>query len=209
MKGDLPAATAAERRHVADWLSSLDDAALATPSLCAGWDVRTVGAHLAVAVTVGLPSFVLTVLRYGGRPHRANDALARRMAQRPVSEIIDTLRTNAGRRLSNPGTGPYGPLTDVLVHTGDMRRPLGVPHDPPRELVVAVLAFLTSGRAVGFVTRGRLRGLRLIADDADFAWGTGEDVRGRAADLMIAVCGRAAGLTDLHGPGAEVLRARL
>ncbi|WP_254781807.1 maleylpyruvate isomerase N-terminal domain-containing protein [Modestobacter sp. DSM 44400] len=41
-------AAAARRLAVADLLESLDERQLAAPSLCAGWDVRTVGAHLAV-----------------------------------------------------------------------------------------------------------------------------------------------------------------
>ena len=40
------AATAQERRRIADLIDSLDEVQLATPSLCAGWDVKTVGAHL-------------------------------------------------------------------------------------------------------------------------------------------------------------------
>lgn len=205
---DLSAATVSQRHDVADWMSGLDETALATPSLCAGWDIRTVGAHLAVAVTAGLPSFLVTALRHGSF-HRANDAMARRMAQRPRSEIVGTLQANAHRRLSNPGTGPSGPLTDILVHAGDMRRPLGLPHDPRPELALAALTFLTGGRAFGFVARGTLAGLRLTADDVNFRWGAGEELRGRAADLMMAVCGRALAVGDLDGPGAEVLRGRL
>ncbi|MFZ0225799.1 MAG: maleylpyruvate isomerase N-terminal domain-containing protein, partial [Mycobacterium sp.] len=35
------AATAQERRRIADLIDDLDEAQLATPSLCAGWDVKT------------------------------------------------------------------------------------------------------------------------------------------------------------------------
>jgi hypothetical protein len=38
------AAVADERRRIADVLESLDDAQLSTPSLCAGWDIKTVAA---------------------------------------------------------------------------------------------------------------------------------------------------------------------
>jgi hypothetical protein len=50
-------ATANERRRVADLIADLDDAQLATPSLCAGWDVKTVAAHLVSTLTDGLPGF--------------------------------------------------------------------------------------------------------------------------------------------------------
>jgi uncharacterized protein (TIGR03083 family) len=40
------AAVADERREIAALIDGLDDAQLATQSLCAGWDVKTVAAHL-------------------------------------------------------------------------------------------------------------------------------------------------------------------
>ena len=40
------AAVADERRRIAVLIDGLDDAQLATASLCTGWDVKTVAAHL-------------------------------------------------------------------------------------------------------------------------------------------------------------------
>ena len=157
------AATERERRAVADLLAGLDAAQLARPSLCAGWDVRTVAAHLAAALTGADARFVLAVLRARGDLHRANDALARGGARRPVGDLVAPLQGSAGRRVSPPVVGPRGPLTDVLVHGGDMRVPLGLPHDPAADGVRAALQFVTGGRPVGFVPRGRLAGLRLVA----------------------------------------------
>jgi uncharacterized protein (TIGR03083 family) len=204
----LAAATVAGRRAVATWLAELDEVSLATLSLCRGWDVRTVAAHLASAVTATIPGFVLRALRHGG-PHRANDASARALARRPVAEIARTLEDNADRRVRNPGVGLHGPLADVLVHTGDMRIPLGLEYSPPREPTSAALRFLTSGKAVGFVRRGDLAGLHVTADDLGASFGAGEQLRGRGADLMMAVCGRTAVLDRLSGPGVEILRGRL
>jgi uncharacterized protein (TIGR03083 family) len=47
----LFAAVANERRQIATLVEGLDVAQLATPSLCSGWDVKTVAAHLACSVT--------------------------------------------------------------------------------------------------------------------------------------------------------------
>jgi len=44
------AATAQERRRIADLIDSLDEAQLATPSLCAGWDVAQVRGVVAQAL---------------------------------------------------------------------------------------------------------------------------------------------------------------
>jgi uncharacterized protein (TIGR03083 family) len=45
-RDQILAATAEERRRIADLIDDSDDVQLATPSLCAGWDVKTVAAHL-------------------------------------------------------------------------------------------------------------------------------------------------------------------
>lgn len=203
------AASAVERRAVADLITDLDDGQLATPSLCAGWDVRTVAAHLASAVAPSGRTFLVAVLRSGGNLHRANDAVARREARRPVADLARTLRTHAGSRFAPPVTGPRGPLTDVLVHAGDMRLPLGLPHEPAVTHVRLALDFVTQGRPVGFVPRRRLQGLRLVAEDLDWSSGDGELLSGRGIDLLMASCGRAPVLTRLHGPGGEILRRRL
>ncbi len=157
------AAAARERRAVAELLDGLDAQQLATPSLCVGWDVRTVAAHLAAALAGPDRRFAVAVLRARGDLHRANDALARAEARRPVADLVGRLQRSAGRRVSPPVVGPRGPLTDVLVHGGDMRVPLGLPHDPGADGVRAALQFVTVGRPVGFVPRGRLTGLRLVA----------------------------------------------
>src|ERR1700736_2718776 len=84
-------AVAAERRRIADLLYVLDETALATPSLCAGWDVKTVAAHLASVFADSFWTFQRAALRHGGF-HRAIDELARRRARMPTPEIARTLR---------------------------------------------------------------------------------------------------------------------
>lgn len=47
------AAVADQRRQFASLINGLDDAQLATPSLCLGWDVKTVAAHVVSTVLDG------------------------------------------------------------------------------------------------------------------------------------------------------------
>ena len=203
-------AAAVRRRAVADLLEGLDEAQLSTPSLCRGWDVRTVGAHLAEAAAPGgLGGLLVDLVRAGGRLHRANDVSARRAARRPVAVTVALLRERAESRFTPPVTGPRAPLTEVLVHEGDIRVPLGLPHDPEIPAVRIALDFVTTGRPVGFVPRGRLRGLRLVGTDLDWSRGDGAEIRGRGIDLLMAACGRAAVLTRLDGPGRQALAERL
>src|SRR6188474_330430 len=86
---------AEERRCIADLIGDIDQAQLATASLCTGWDVKTVGAHLVSLLAGG----TRTVMRLGltGNSARAIDQLARRGPQLPAAEIA------AGRRqLADP-----------------------------------------------------------------------------------------------------------
>jgi len=80
------AAVANERHRMANLLEGLDAAQLTTPSLCSGWDVTTVAAHVVSTVTDGTPAFVWLALRRGSMA-RAIDEIARRRAQLPAFEI--------------------------------------------------------------------------------------------------------------------------
>jgi uncharacterized protein (TIGR03083 family) len=207
-RGQIFDAVACERRRIADLLGSLDEEALATPSLCTGWDVKMVAAHLVSVFADSFWTFQRAAIRYGGF-NRAIDELARRRARTPAADIAGTLRQRADHRLSPPLTGPMSGLTDVLVHGGDIRIPLGLPFRPDDEQVGWALDFLTGPRPLGFVPRGRLRGIALHSTDIRRSWGSGAEIRGPASLLMMAAAGRVAVLEMLDGPGVTLLRTRL
>lgn len=202
------AAVADQRRQIATLIDRLDDAQLATPSLCAGWDVETVAAHLVSVFADSFWVFMGTALRRGGMA-RAIDHLARRQARLPAAEIAATLRRCADHPLSPPLFGPLDPLADILVHSGDIRIPLNLPFDPDPRLAALALDFLTGPWPFGFVPLGRLWGISLYATDIDRAWGRGREVRGPATALMMTVSGRPALMRLLDGPGLPLLRRRL
>ena len=202
------AAVANKRRQIATLLEGLDDTQMATPSLCAGWDVKTVGAHLACSVADGFSAAMRMALRRGSLA-RAIDELAHRRAQLPAADIVTTLRQRANYPLSPPVFGPVAPFTDILIHAGDIRIPLSLPFDPDPEQVALALDFLTGTWPFGFVPLGRLRGISLRGIDIDRSWGKGAEVRGPVAALMMAASGRTALLHHLDGPGLPRLRQRL
>jgi uncharacterized protein (TIGR03083 family) len=202
------AATAQERRRIADLIDDLDEAQLATPSLCAGWDVKTVGAHLASYLAEGSLRVIWLGVRRGG-PDRAIDELARRRAQLPASEIAENLRDLADHRYWRPPPVAPGLLAEVLAHSGDMRIPLRLPFEPDPQVTATALDFLTGPVPIGLVPLRRLRGIRLQATDIDRAWGRGQEIRGRSAELLMATVGRTAVLDGLDGPGLELLRQRI
>lgn len=200
-------AVANERRQVANLLDGLDDAQLATPSLCAGWDIKTVGAHVLSTIADGMPVFLGLAVRRGSLA-RAIDERATEYAQLPTREIVRRLRANANRPVSPPLFGPREPLADVLIHAGDIRIPLSLSYRPNPPLAALALDFLTGPWPFGFVPFGRLRGLSLRATDIRREWRTGSEVRGPTAALMMAVAGRNALLDQLDGPGLSALRSR-
>ena len=197
-----------ERRQIASLIEGLSDAELAMPSLCAGWDVKTVAAHLVSVFADSFWVFQRMALRRGG-VNRAIDELARRRSQSSAAEIAATLRQRADHRLSPPITGPLSGLTDVLVHGGDIRIPLGLPFGPDPDRAALALDFLTGPWPWGFVPRGRLRGICLRATDIGRTWGKGAEIRGPVGKLMMASGGRTAALDALDGPGLPILRQRL
>lgn len=202
------AAVANERHRVASLLDDLDDAQLATPSLCAGWDVQTVAAHIVSTVTAGTSTFLRLALRRRSMA-RAIDELARRGARLPAAEIAASLHRCADRPISPPLFGPVGPLADILVHGGDIRIPLGLPFQPDPELAALAMDFLTGMWPFGFVPVGRLRGVSLRATDVSRVWRSGAEIRGPVSALMMAACGRNALLGLLEGPGLPRLSQRL
>jgi uncharacterized protein (TIGR03083 family) len=199
-------AVAYERRKLACLLDDLDDAQWATPSLCAGWDVKTVAAHVVSTVLDGTSAFLRLALRRKSMA-RAIDELARLRAQLPATEIAASLHRWADREISPPLFGPLDPLADVLVHGGDIRIPLDLPFQPPPQLSALAMDFLTGPWPFGFVPLGRLHGIRLRATDIAGTWGKGAEISGPVAALMMAVCGRTALLHHLHGPGLPRLQS--
>lgn len=196
---DLFAAIAAERRSIADLLEKLSPEQLEMQSLCSAWTVRQVAAHLVMPMEVGMPGFMLAMLRHRGDFDRANDALARKLAARPFPEIVALLRDKADHRFTPPGQGPEAPLTDVLVHGLDITRPLGLDHHVPVEHLRVSLDHLAAGHSKSRAASGALAGVRLQAEDIDWSHGDGPLVTGRASSLLLALAGRKAGWQDLRG----------
>ena len=88
-----------QRLALAQLLDGLSDTEWEQPSLCAGWRVRDVAAHVAMAPQVpGLGSMLADGIRARGSFHRLNHDVAARHAARPTGDIIAELRTYADSR---------------------------------------------------------------------------------------------------------------
>ena len=153
--GPLPSANAGldmivdERRHAADLLSTLTPGQLRTPSLCAGWTVHDVAAHLTTYLRYGQLKIYLGILATGADLDRVNGWLTRRAARRSDAEIVEVLRRRAGSRTTVPRSG-YDPVpADLVLHDLDIRRPLGIPCDLPEDRLAVAFHHPTSRPSPG------------------------------------------------------------
>ena len=195
-----------QRLSIADLLEGLSDAEWQTPSLCAGWRIRDVAAHVAMAPQVpSLRTMATEWIRARGSFHRLNHDVAVRHAARPTADIIAELRKYADSRRLPVVTNYRNILFDVLVHGQDIAIPLGRPREMPRE---AARAGATRVWTMGwpFWAKRHLRGLRLTATDTDWSAGEGAEVRGPIQALLLLLTGRTPiALPRLTGPGAAQL----
>ena len=99
-------------------------------------------------------------------------------------------------------------LGEVVTHTEDITRPLGLEHQPEAE---AKAACLDHYKKVNFPVgaKKRIAGLRLRATDVDWTYGDGPEVSGPALSLLMVMTGRSAGLDGLEGAGVADLRSRM
>jgi uncharacterized protein (TIGR03083 family) len=199
---------ARERRELADTLSGLDTNQWTTPSLCQGWTVHDVAAHLLMPLVTPIPRVILAMAANGFNFDRANVKLTARVAQRSNAELVTGLRANAEHRFKPPGMGPEAPLTDALVHGQDIRRPLGIGRAIAPEHLQRSLAFL-AGKSQGFVPKGLVDGVRFEATDVAWNGGDGVLVRGKGEAILLTMTGRRVAVAELEGPGVELLRTRL
>jgi uncharacterized protein (TIGR03083 family) len=200
---DVWRAIDAERSGLADLLDDLTPAEWAAPSLCAGWRVRDVAAHLTLAHMPPAPA-VLAALRARGSFDRMVHDTAVRQAALPCEEFPHRLRAMAGSRRKAPFVTPLEPLLDVLVHGQDIARPLGR-HRPMPTGAAAAAADRVWSMGWPFHAQRRLRGLWLSATDAAWSVGDGLAVEGPISALLLLMTGREAAVDELTGRGVGAL----
>ena len=194
---------------MAGLLDGLDDDQLCRPSLCAGWTVHDVAAHLITYLRFGQAKIYLAVLATGADFDRWNIVLTRRAARAPTAEIIAALRSGAGSRTTIPRSGYDPVLTDLVLHDLDVRVPLGIGREPDEPRLRVAFRHLVDSPSPGYAMGSRLHGLRLVAPDTGWDHGTGALLRGPAEMLLLAMGGRSGALSALDGDGVPLLRRRL
>jgi uncharacterized protein (TIGR03083 family) len=198
---------AGQRLALADLLEGLSVEEWERPSLCAGWRVRDVAGHVAMAPQVlGIRTMTVEVLRAGGRFHRLNHDLAVRHAEsRPTERLVAEIREHASSRRLPLVTNYRNILFDILVHGQDIALPLDRSHPMPPAAARAGAGRVWS-MGWPFWARRRLRGVRLVATDVEWSAGAGAEVEGPIDALLLLLTGRVtAARPRLTGPGVPTL----
>ena len=121
----------AQRVAVADLLEGLSADDWQQPSLCAGWTVRDVAAHLTLQ-QIGPRGAIAMMIRWRGSLEQTiRDTARRRASALPTRRIIAEIRATAGSRRHIIGVSYLETLTDILVHGQDIAIPLGARRPPP------------------------------------------------------------------------------
>lgn len=198
-----------QRRQTADLLERLSDAEWRHASLCDGWTVRDVAAHLTLQ-QLGLGDALRTMLRHPGGMNHAIRESAREKAARPVGELIAEIRATVGSRRHNVGVTPRETLIDILVHSQDIALPLHheLPLPPDAAAEAASRVWASLGRpTAGVFHRIPWRGHRFTATDTAWTVGDGPEVSGPIGALLLLLTGRRAALQHLTGDGLASLSA--
>jgi uncharacterized protein (TIGR03083 family) len=182
---------AAQRAELAEVLTGLPESGWDEPTLCAGWRVREVVAHVTMPFRYGRGRFVLELARSRGRFNEMADRLARRDASLlSPADLTASVRSNIGHPWQPPGGGFTGALAHDLIHGLDITVPLGLAVLPvPEERLRPVLPASLDDRSVKFFGVD-LDGVELRASDMDWSLGSGVPLEGAASDLLLVLCGR-------------------
>ena len=198
---------AGELTDLADTVTGFTDAQWDAPSLCAGWRVREVIAHITMPTRMSSLRFFVEMARDRGNVNRMADRFARRDAALPTSELVEAMRSEHLSRWTPPGGGSRGALVHTVIHGLDITDALALDRTVPPDRLRVVLSETIRPKSTRFFGLD-VDGLRIEAADLDWASGEGSVVRADGQTIALALCGRPVAPGALSGEGAPQLTGR-
>ncbi|MFD6396174.1 maleylpyruvate isomerase family mycothiol-dependent enzyme [Nocardia sp. NPDC060249] len=183
-------AVADERATLVDLLRDLPESAWDTASLCEGWRIRDVVAHLVLATRVTITALLVNLIRARGNTDRLiHDTAVRHADRTSTAALLAELRATIDSRVIPIGTTPIDRLMDLLVHGQDIAVPLGLVRVMPTAAAQLSLDRVWTMGAP-FHAQRRLAGYSLRTTDSSWSVGNGTPITGTAAELLMVVTGR-------------------
>ncbi|MFI0408309.1 maleylpyruvate isomerase family mycothiol-dependent enzyme [Actinomadura sp. 3N508] len=204
---DLKPLARDERAELAAFLETLTPEQWEAPSLCAGWRVRDVVAHMISYEDLGVRELAGRIAQGRFTVSRTNAVGVAGAGTRTPEELLAMLRRRLQPTGLTAGLSGLIALTDGVIHHQDIRRPLGRSREIPAERLLPALRGALRSPAIGGFWRAR--GVRLVATDLDWSRGSGPDVRGPAEALLMVIAGRRGIVPELSGPGRQRLADRV
>lgn len=184
-------AVAAECTALAGLLDGAPARTWDAASLCEGWRVREVVAHMTMPARYDEQTFMAELERCGFDFTRLSNEVAARDAALPDGRLVANLRDGALHAWEPPGGGAHGAMTHAVVHSLDITLPLEEGRLCSDDVIRSILAGLTAeGKHQYFDID--ITGRRFVADDLDWSFGGGKELRGPAGALAAALAGRRA-----------------
>lgn len=198
----------AERAALGRLLADLSEQDWSHATLCPGWTVHEVAAHVISTPQIGWREMGAMVGRNLGRSYNAIifREVKRLGARETRASILADFERFATSTHHVPTTTSVEPLIDALLHHQDIARPLGQHHAMAPE--AAVVAVDRLRRLAPLMGTGKLvRSTRMIATDVDWARGRGPSIKGPIQELAMVVSGRAPDPDLVSGEGLAAVRA--
>jgi uncharacterized protein (TIGR03083 family) len=193
----------AERHDLREFVRSLTAQQWATESLCSGWSVADLIAHLvawdALLLYRTRRQHLVAVLRFSALYATSLGSMTllnRRMQRRVTGVTPDRLREVFGAddgpdlKWLFDGSNPGAHLAEYVIHDQDIRRPLGLPRTIPPDRLAAALDGTINLPGVRLKAWRQLRRHRWQASDLDWCRGRGAVVNSRGEELLMDLAGR-------------------
>jgi uncharacterized protein (TIGR03083 family) len=188
-ENDVQALVGPQLQALADALGAEPASIADAPSLCEGWAVKNVVAHMTMAARYDGPAFMAELAAVGHDFGALSEKLARRDGELAFGTLLDDLRCNTMAVRVPPGGGAIGALSHVVIHSLDISTARDLPRTADDQATLLVLTSLAQG---GVATHFGVdpTGLLLKATDLGWQLGAGEPAEATAADLILALAGR-------------------
>ena len=207
---------AQERLRLAEYGKTLTEKQWNSPSLCEGWTVADVYAHLILESRYKAYEVLPGLIRGRGNMHSMMDQLARKYSTamtRP--QMLERLKDDATVKVAPAFISPLEVLIDLVIHSADIKLALGDDWQVEPEIMKHLLAhWHPSQLRFGTITnkiRKRMKKLHWTAED--FEWSAGKpsmpSVEGKGQFLILAIAGRGIAIDKLGGSGVGKLAKRL